>query len=293
MPKSRIEGGAPLFSPCWIHPTPDTIKKGEAEVVNEFEKVLTDVRSGLSEPNSPALLLLDKAPQHTSTLSLQAFNCSTLYVPAKMTHVFQPCDHYIIANMKKNFDRTWRKWVQGVYADATTSIEECTARILTTSIPVLRTLKYHQLSVALSSLTPSTILKSFGVTGILRAVYGNTNYEVIYDSLIQTLSAEELSEAQKVSTVIVGDSENGDMNEPINTLATPTDTIHENVDTDHRGEALDYVLVTKMGRPPKETRVSYHSAEERKRMHRRRLHKKRVAHNNYQWFSRRRIDSVD
>ena len=34
---AQIEAGGgldPLFSLSWIHPTPDTIKKGEAEVVN-------------------------------------------------------------------------------------------------------------------------------------------------------------------------------------------------------------------------------------------------------------------
>ena len=68
-----------------------------------FKKKLLEIRRQIRDLNSPAVLIIDQAAQHGNVQELlERQNCSVVNVPAKMTHIFQPCDKYIIANIKRH-----------------------------------------------------------------------------------------------------------------------------------------------------------------------------------------------
>ena len=101
--------------------------------VQWFQGNLKEIRMEIGEIHATALLIIDQAKQHGDVRKLlQDHNCSVVDIPAKMTHVFQPCDQYIIANIKKHSTTAWRNWIQMIYS-ITDSVLEASNKIFYTS----------------------------------------------------------------------------------------------------------------------------------------------------------------
>ena len=140
------------------------------------------------DESARALLLLDDAPQHwvPEVVAKAKENCiDFLRIPPKMTHIFQPADQFIIADLRRKVTKSWQNWIETLFAsrpgDAAVSL------LCSTSIPVLRRRMYTYLSNAIDSLGPEPVIASWKISGIIGHAYGKTD-----DTLD---NAERLAEA--------------------------------------------------------------------------------------------------
>ena len=111
-------------------------------------------------------LCVVQATQHVGLDTLQAHNIVAVDVPKKMTHIFQPADQYVIAGIKSLVNQAWCSYVESLF-----STEEAIAHMLVSNKPGLRAKMYGFLADAIAALSESSILASWEVTGILRAVW--------------------------------------------------------------------------------------------------------------------------
>ncbi len=73
-------------------------------------------------------------------------------VPKKMTHIFQPCDQYVIANIRQMTNQAWREHVVHTIASAET-IEKAVETLLMNSAPVVRQHKARFLCAAMDAIS--------------------------------------------------------------------------------------------------------------------------------------------
>jgi len=128
----------------------------------------TQQQKGLP-PESPALLFLDAAPQHWSDDSDMVALCEeshvvAIMIPASLTHVFQPCDQYIIAGIRNQFQLGWDEECENIVRNHTNSV--AVAELCAKSLKILKPRMYRLLSKAWNNITPAVIMKSWEVTGV-------------------------------------------------------------------------------------------------------------------------------
>ena len=131
---------------------------------------------------------------------------SCVVVPAKMTHVFQPADMFVISCLKSHAQRSWLNWVEHTIATATTieaGVDEC---IVIGNATVKKQMKYKFLSNALTALgTHEGIVASWEASGILRAIgvqprlkhNGELKQSILFDAYKELAVLEaEVTEAE-------------------------------------------------------------------------------------------------
>jgi hypothetical protein len=158
------------------------------------------------------LLVVDAATQHSYRPELDWL--IYIGIPKCMTHVFQPADQLIIANLKKMSGDAYLKWIESTVA---TYPPDVAALLLAGRIqpppapnggtPVWNKLSYKKyvkymcLSGAVNSMTPATVRSSWAMAGILRAMWGTVAIhqskgrqglpvEVIFDQYVLALEDE-------------------------------------------------------------------------------------------------------
>lgn len=140
-------------------------------------------------PGSRCLLLLDDAQQHWDPAVVRKARdagVDFLKIPKKMTHIYQPADQYIIADLKRKVTVSWQGWVESLFASR--DPDSAVAAMCTTSIPVLKRRMYTYLADAVAALGTDPVLSSWKVTGILKYAYGEdpehmANAEQIADAV--------------------------------------------------------------------------------------------------------------
>jgi hypothetical protein len=126
-----------------------------ARWVDHLIEIVKRRRIELGKPNARALLVIEHG-------------IDVIFVPPKMTHVFQPAYQYIIANVKKHAQKAYYKWISDVYSDH--EVAEANKLVIVRSLPEKRKQKFKFLASAINELSEEAILKSWHVTGIPRAL---------------------------------------------------------------------------------------------------------------------------
>lgn len=138
------------------------------------------------------LLVIDQATQHGEYASLFP-GWAIIHVPKCMTHIYQPCDQYVIANIRKYLVAAWRQDViQASFANAPQ--EQAVKMCFPTSIPVLRKCKMELMCKAIDSLTVADIERSWDKTGLLRALFQQVPREPVLFDIIQQLEGGGVQE---------------------------------------------------------------------------------------------------
>eukprot|EP00760_Papus_ankaliazontas_P007209 PhM_4_TR13305/c0_g1_i1/m.77158 len=106
--------------------------------------------------------------QHNCAV-LEACGFTIVKVPKKQTHIFQPADQYIIANIKELACQAWGNYVEDTFAKQ--DVDEAVQEISVTSLPVVRGLKLGFLIQAIERCTSATVLASWERCGILREMF--------------------------------------------------------------------------------------------------------------------------
>ena len=118
---------------------------------------------------------------------LKPFNCEVIRVPKCQTHIFQPCDQFVITSVKKAAKRAHEEFVAELFAAK--DADAASLELVQHSLPVLRARKVRFLRQAMESTSPECVLKSWAVTGILREAYGmETSEVVLYDMYKQAVT---------------------------------------------------------------------------------------------------------
>ena len=132
-----------------------------------------------------AVMILDQAPQHGEVEIPGWSELIHLAIPKKMTHIFQPADSFIIANIKRWTKCAWRGYLQQVFRDNT--IAEAVKDTIVKSLPVLRARKFSFIKAALDRCGSDCVTASWEHVGILRELFGHQlriGKEVVYDTYI-------------------------------------------------------------------------------------------------------------
>ena len=88
----------------------DTFAEWKVEMVSRIAAIRK--REGIAD-DVRAIMFLDQAPQHSQSDN----HWILIDIPKKMTHVFQPADQHIIANVKKFTKCAWRGFLQHCFRD--------------------------------------------------------------------------------------------------------------------------------------------------------------------------------
>ncbi len=138
-------------------------------------------------------------------------------IPPSMTHVYQPADQTIIATLKKKARASYAKWLE----DVVRQYEPTEAALILAGkktppadprtggapnwakLPFKKHVKYLCLSEAVNAISRETVLVSWAMTGILRAIWGTTvchesahrrgqPVEVLFDQYVAALEDEKM-----------------------------------------------------------------------------------------------------
>eukprot|EP01063_Lacrimia_lanifica_P036991 TRINITY_DN7481_c0_g1_i3.p2 TRINITY_DN7481_c0_g1~~TRINITY_DN7481_c0_g1_i3.p2 ORF type:complete len:131 (-),score=12.79 TRINITY_DN7481_c0_g1_i3:794-1186(-) len=122
----------------------------------------------------PAVIVVDAAPQHALTAETaemrESANIYVRQIPPKMTHCFQPADHFVIRNLKVQMNKAWRTYVSQCVA--TLRGDDALNHLFTSSLYLLKKVKYHIISRALGVDSKNSVVASWRQTGIPHAVLG-------------------------------------------------------------------------------------------------------------------------
>ena len=134
--------------------------------------IVDNIRRECGTPDARAVLLLDHAPQHMreplKTLA-DVSKIDSIFVPEKMTHVFQPADMFVICCFKKFVRAKWDRHLVDITGDINAECrQEAIRRFLHQSRPMARARKVAIMSAALQDLTAESIQLSWWMTGIVR-----------------------------------------------------------------------------------------------------------------------------
>jgi hypothetical protein len=165
--------------------------------LSDFLRRLQQARRRLSVPDdTKALLIIDAAGQHAidETRALLAqHHCAVVQIPPKTTHVFQPADQFIIANIKRKAVAAYNDWLTEIFRNQ--SLSEAARVATATSIPVLRKLKVSFLVRALSTgdwpVVQQDIVLSWRKTCLLRELFGeHLGMDTPYDQAVYVANIE-------------------------------------------------------------------------------------------------------
>ena len=146
----------------------------------EVEAILADAKKGPEEG------------QHNDTATFLAnSNITTIEVPKKCTHIFQPADMYIISTIKLHAKAGWNRYIETVFREH--PVEEAVSVVSDAVIegrkamPYKRDLKYSLLCGALHSLSAATVVASWEAAGIRRhlGLAPIEGQHVFYDAVVQ------------------------------------------------------------------------------------------------------------
>ena len=126
---------------------------------------------GLSDDWS--LVLVDSAPQHilTDVIAQKALEQKVLFktLPEGQTHVWQPCDMFAIATIKRKVDRLWDEEKEHLWASLPN--EEAVRQACISSAPVLKQQMHRFFSRALEYLTPEVVAMSWDASSLGIALF--------------------------------------------------------------------------------------------------------------------------
>jgi hypothetical protein len=181
------------------------------QYLRRLETVLSPVRQRLAVDGvlPPALLLIDAAPQHTAVPDGLRGWLHTCNIPPKMTHVFQPADQFIIANLKQYSVSAYERWIEEVVS---VYDEDVAVGILAGSPPprdssgkspawtqagYRRAKKYTCLAKAMDAMDAGTVLRSWNKSGIPRAMGfpPTSDTTVLYDDYVALVEELEMQDA--------------------------------------------------------------------------------------------------
>ena len=132
----------------------------------------TRIAQGISADVRGAFIY-DHAPQHGSEeavqVTLQDVGIDGVLIPKKMTHVFQPCDMYIIACIKSATDVAWKAWIESCFAEH--PIAEAVKLVESAGSATVKKQKYEFLSTAIKQVEGTdAIVASWEASGAARAI---------------------------------------------------------------------------------------------------------------------------
>ena len=137
-------------------------------------RIVDGIRRECGTPDARAVLLIDHAPQHMADGShelqlLKGSNVDHVFVPEKMTHVFQPADMFVISCLKKKTRALWEEHLANATGDVSAERRQAAVdRYLEQSRPMARLRKVAIMSGALKELSPEAVQLSWWMTGIVR-----------------------------------------------------------------------------------------------------------------------------
>ena len=227
-----------------------------ADFLSRFKERVQAIRLEIGDLSSKALLIVDAACRHSDTRKeLEGKNIDVVEIPPKCAHVFQPGDA-CIANIKKNIDQGWGRYVEEVFTphpvdQAVTSLDENAVRGRQ-KLPYQRELNFCLVTQSLHMTACSTIVASWEVTGIVRALRPGARIPekaVVFDTYveIERLRAEgaddfappmedDVAPVQETPRVVVPLTQN---------------VVLEGTPLPHPPPAVDATVVRPVGRPKK------------------------------------------
>jgi hypothetical protein len=150
--------------------------------VSHFKTVVAKARAAAGlDPTEKAVLIIDAAAQHCieeTQAELAKIHCDVVQIPPKTTHVFQPADQFIIANVKAVANNKFLEMYTAAYA--TQSAKAAFQHMNITKLPWLRERKVHCLMAALGDpgdavpVVQEDIKRSWEVTCIPFEMFGDT-----------------------------------------------------------------------------------------------------------------------
>ncbi len=110
-----------------------------------------------------ALVVVDGAPQHklNPEMSQKAQDQKVLFqtLPEGQTHVWQPCDMFAIAAIKKKVDKSWDEQKETLWASLPN--DEAVKSACLTSTPVLKARMFSHFSYAIDTLDSEVVSLSW------------------------------------------------------------------------------------------------------------------------------------
>jgi hypothetical protein len=235
------------------------------EWFEKFVEVVNKVRADNGfDATEPALLIVDEAPQHAEFQDLEeAHHIVRVSVPKKQTHIFQPADQFVIANIRKGLNEKASDYLRQAAARNALTPEKMAAEVQRGTAEWRRKQAGFLLEVATGFMAP-TVVKSWTMTGIPRAIFGTVPdcpvlydaYAVMEDDAVIAPSEDDVSDDEGQADGDVeqqgegGDAEQGEREVEEVPVAEPP-AGHRRLRNGAPAE-LDYLVVGRLGRPPKE-----------------------------------------
>ena len=120
-----------------------------------------------------ALVLIDCAPQHilTGVVAQKALDNQVLFkvLPEGQTHVWQPCDMFAIATIKRKVDKMWDDEKEILWACLPTN--EAVQQACLYSAPVLKRRMHGFFSRAVEEVTPNVIALCWDASSLSTALF--------------------------------------------------------------------------------------------------------------------------
>ncbi|CUF27170.1 Hypothetical protein, putative, partial [Bodo saltans] len=176
-----------------------------AQTFNQFYHQAHHIALQRAEPTEDVLFLFDAAPQHKTAESLRNPRVHIMELPRGATHYFQPADQYIIPTFKAYITAAWEAWVQALAARF--SAGSAIAIMYNSAAKIVRTKKYEFVCAAIEKMTSATVVNSWHVCGIIKALFNiepPPAYRSYYDQLLGAADSEP------TPTVIDVDEESDD-----------------------------------------------------------------------------------
>ena len=138
----------------------------------------------------PIMLFIDAASQHECP---QCDWCIFIKIPAKMTHIFQPADQYVIVCLKMAANKAYYRWIEdtvkqydvhtaaAILNGAKPPVDANGGKPNWTKAAYRRSVKYKCLAGAIDALSVASIVKSWARTGITLALTGEQPMETLKD----------------------------------------------------------------------------------------------------------------
>jgi hypothetical protein len=277
----------------------------DATTYREWFEKFVDVVKKVREDNGfaatePALLIVDAAPQHAVFEELEAaHHIVRVCVPKKQTHIFQPADQLVIANIRKGLVAAASDYLRDAARRNALTPAEMAKEVQRSTAEWRRKQAGFLLQVATGDLHAS-VVRSWRMTGIPRAIFGtDPGCPVLYDNYA-TLEDDAVVVSSESDDGDEGDDSVGDgaAEEPMEMAGQrrqrddePDGEPGEEPEEEpvEEPDPVDFTLVARLGRPPKETLT----AEERKRAFRDQLHEARVRRGMNARFWNRPLEDID
>jgi hypothetical protein len=155
-----------------------------------------------TDPSQQILLIIDQARQHVPQA---AEGLRVVKVPPAQTHIFQPADQFIIANVKKKAEEEFKRWIAVLFEQD--NVDDAVKAMNAQSVPLQRRRRVEFVVRGAEALGPRSVIKSWNVTGIPNCLW-NDAHETVFDKyagllenslegLVVDMEIEEVEEADK------------------------------------------------------------------------------------------------